>query len=64
MGMVTITRPAGTARVEVFSSTLDRGWLIPAGPCQVEIPADLVPAVPGAVVIAAPPAAPVDPAEE
>jgi hypothetical protein len=59
---VTITRPAGTAAVDVFSVALDRGVWVPAGPCRVEVEDVFVPDIPGAVI--APMAPPVDPAEE
>lgn len=59
---VAITRPAGTAAVEVFSLALGRGVSVPAGPCQVEVDEEFVPDIPGAVI--APMAPPVEPAEE
>ncbi|MBK9497041.1 MAG: hypothetical protein IPO08_21520 [Xanthomonadales bacterium] len=61
---VVITRPAGTAAVEVFSLPLGRGVSVPAGPCQVEVDEEFVPDIPGAVAVIAPMAPPADPAEE
>ena len=61
MPLVTIRRPAGTAavRVDVVGGG---GSDVPAGPCEVQVEAALVAAIPGAIVVA--PDAPGDPAEE
>lgn len=62
--LVTITRPAGTARCEVFSQVLGQGFDIPAGPCTLAVPNEIVGAIPGAVVVADVTDEPADPAEE
>lgn len=62
--LVTITRPAGTALVEVFSQALGMGFDIPAGPCTATVPDEIVSAIPGAVVVADVTDEPAAPAEE
>lgn len=49
--MPKISRPAGAPACVVESVTLDRGFDIPAGPCVLEVPEEIVSAIPGAVIV-------------
>ena len=61
--MPKVSRPAGAPACVVESVTLGRGFDIPAGPCELEVPEEIVAAIPGAVVLSEK-TTPAAPAEE
>lgn len=61
METVTIRRRGG-ALLHLWSDAAGQGWDVPAGPCEVRVPAWAVPLVPDAEVVSDDP--PATPAEE